>query len=139
MSAKIDLRKSIYNLWKEKPHKRDYLRGQLVFFELVAKTQDADPVWDALDAGEARKLAVQRGLEQGLLTGQVTQAEPLLEEMNAQYRHTSNSGHPVLERGVCGAISGSNSVHGTNKLISSRNTALRVRRVLRFRPRSDLL
>jgi hypothetical protein len=59
----------------------------LVLFEQVAKAQDADPVGDALDAGEARKLAVQRGLEQGFFHGQVTQTEPLLEEMNAQHRH----------------------------------------------------
>ena len=53
----------------------------------MAKAQDADPVGDTLGAGKARKLAVQRGLELGLLHGQVTQAEPLLQEMNAQHRH----------------------------------------------------
>lgn len=51
----------------------------------VAKAQDADPVGDALDAEQANKLPVKRGLEQGLFHGQVTQAEPLLDEVNAQH------------------------------------------------------
>ncbi len=41
-----------------------------------------------------------------------------------------------LARGACGAINESNSVHGATKFISSRNTALPVRRVLRFKPSS---
>jgi hypothetical protein len=59
---------------------------QLVFLQHVAKAQDADPVGDALYAGETRKLPVQRGLEEGFLHDQVRQVEPLLQEMNAQHR-----------------------------------------------------
>ena len=43
---------------------------------------------------------------------------------------SSNGGRPVLARRAYGAFSDSNSVHGTTRFISSRNTALRVRRVL---------
>jgi len=50
---------------------------------------------------------------------------------------SSKGGRPVLARGAFSAISDSNSVHGTTRFISSRNTALRVRRVLRFRPSSS--
>ncbi len=64
-----------------------YFRAQLVFFKQVAKTQDAAQVGSVLDAGEACKLAVQRGLEQGFFHGQVAQAEPRLQEMNAQHRY----------------------------------------------------
>ena len=49
---------------------------------------------------------------------------------------SSKGGRPVLARGAFGAISDRNSVYGTTRSISSRNAALRVRRMLRFRPSS---
>lgn len=114
-----------------------YLRGQLVFFEQVAKAQDADPVGDALDICEASKLVVQRGLEQGFLHGQVTQTEPLLEEMNAQHRHQLKRRASGLGP-QCGRLNQrkQHRQRHHHRFISSRNTALRVRRVLKFRPRS---
>ena len=59
--------------------------GQMVFFQQVPESKDADPVRNAFDAGQADKLPVQRGLEEGLFHGQVGQAEPLLDEVDAQH------------------------------------------------------
>lgn len=71
-----------------------------------------------------------------LFHGKVRQAEQLLQEMNTQY------GRDLKGRAFCvgswcvGGIRDSNSVHGTTRSISSRNTALRVCRVLRLSPSS---
>ena len=62
-----------------------YLNAELVLFEQVAKAQNAHAIRNALGAGEAREVAVQRRLEQSLFHGQVRQAEPLLQKMNAQH------------------------------------------------------
>lgn len=47
----------------------------------------------------------------------------------------ANGGRPVVATGEACAISPTSSRHGTTSSISSRNTALRVRLVLKFSPR----
>ena len=62
-----------------------YLRAQLMRFEQVAKSQDADPVGDTLGAADAHKVTVEAGLEQSFFGSEVGQAKPLLQAMNAQH------------------------------------------------------
>ena len=54
---------------------------------------------------------------------------------------TANGGRPplALGAGACGAISDTSSAHGTTRFISSRNSRLRVRLVLRSYPLSPRL
>ena len=61
-------------------------RAQLMRFEQVAKSQDADPVRNALGATDAHKVTVEAGLEQSFFCSEVGQAKPLLQAMNAQHR-----------------------------------------------------
>jgi hypothetical protein len=60
--------------------------------------------------------------------------QPLLQEMNAHHGLVRKRRRPVLATGEAAAISAMSSRHGTTNSISSRNTALRVRQVLRFSP-----
>lgn len=71
------------------------LFGQIMFFQEVSKPQDADPVMDALHTAQIHKLPVQSRLEQCLFHRQVGQAEPLLDEVDAQHGFQ-------LERGPAG-------------------------------------
>jgi len=48
----------------------------------------------------------------------------------------ANGGRPVAATGEATAINATSSRHGTTNSISSRNTALRVRLVLKFSPSS---
>ena len=49
--------------------------------------------------------------------------------------HT-HGGRPRVPTGECELINSTNAAHGTTRLISSRNARLRVRFIVRFRPRS---
>lgn len=61
------------------------LFSQLMLFQQATQAQDADPLGNALDAGQAYELPAQRGLEQGFLHGQLGQAQPLPNEVDAQH------------------------------------------------------
>ena len=76
---------------------------QRVLFEQMTKSQDADPVWNALGAADTSKVAVEAGLEQGFFGPQVGQAKPLLQAVNAQHQckvkwRTSRPGHRRVRR-----------------------------------------
>ena len=62
------------------------LRTQRVLFEQMTKSQDADPVWNALGTANAYEVSVKAGLEQGFFGPQVRQAKPLLQAVNAQHQ-----------------------------------------------------
>ena len=79
------------------------LWAQFVLFEQMTKSQDADPVWNALGAADACKVAVEAGLEQGFFGPQVRQAKPLLQAVNAQHQckvkwRASRVGHWCVRR-----------------------------------------
>ena len=79
------------------------LWAQFVLFEQMTKSQDADPVWNALGAADACKVAVKAGLEQGFFGPQVRQAKPLLQAVNAQHQckvkwRASRLGHWCVRR-----------------------------------------
>ncbi len=61
------------------------LLGQSVFFEQVAKAQDADAIRQTAHAGQAGKLAVQGLLEQRFLHCQIRQTELLLQKVKSQH------------------------------------------------------
>ena len=61
------------------------LRAQIMRFEQVAKSQDADPVRNALGTANACEVAVKAGLKQGFFNAQIRQAKPLLWAMNTQH------------------------------------------------------
>ena len=74
------------------------LWAQLVRFEQMTKSQDADAVGNSLDAADACEVTVEAGLEQSLFSPQVRQTKPLLQAVNAQHhcqikRRTSRLGH----------------------------------------------
>ena len=76
---------------------------QFVLFEQMTKSQDADPVWNALGAADASEVAVEAGLEQGFFGPQVRQAKPLLQAVNAQHQckvkwRASRFGHRCVRR-----------------------------------------
>lgn len=71
------------------------LRSEVVLFEHVAESQNADPIRDALGAADTDKGAIEAGLEQGLLGSQIGQAKPLLQTVNAQH-------HRQLKRRTAG-------------------------------------
>ena len=76
---------------------------QLVRFEQMTESQDADPVWNALGAADASEVAVEAGLEQGFFGPQVRQAKPLLQAVNAQHQckvkwRASRLGHRCVRR-----------------------------------------
>ena len=82
------------------------LWAQLVRFEQMAKSQDADPVGDTLGATDAHKVTVKAGLEQSFFGSEVGQAKPLLQAMNAQHhrkvkRRTSRLGHRCVRCNQC--------------------------------------
>lgn len=54
-------------------------------FQQATQAQDADPLGNALDAGQAYEPPVQRGLEQGFWHGRLGQAKPLPNEVDAQH------------------------------------------------------
>ena len=79
------------------------LWAQFVLFEQMTKSQDADPVWNALGAADASEVAVEAGLEQGFFGPQVRQAKPLLQAVNAQHQckvkwRASRVGHWCVRR-----------------------------------------
>ena len=79
------------------------LRTQRVLFEQMTKSQDADPVRNALGAADACKVALEAGLEQGFFGPQVRQAKPLLQAVNAQHQRkvkwrASRLGHRRVRR-----------------------------------------
>ena len=61
------------------------LGAQVVLFEQMTKSQDADPIRNSLGAVDAHEVTVEAGLEQGLFSSQVRQAKPLLQAVNAQH------------------------------------------------------
>ena len=74
------------------------LRAQIMRFEQVAKSQDADPVRNALGTANACEVAVKAGLKQGFFNAQIRQAKPLLKAVNTQHhcqikRRTSRLGY----------------------------------------------
>ena len=80
-----------------------YLGAQIVLFEQMTESQDADPVWNALGATDASEVAVEAGLEQGFFGPQVGQAKPLLQAVNAQHQckvkwRASRLGHRCVRR-----------------------------------------
>ena len=65
----------------------EHLGGQAVFLQQVAEPQDRALVGQPHHAlGQLRKLAEQRHVEKRLFHGRVRQAEPLLQEVDAQHR-----------------------------------------------------
>lgn len=79
------------------------LWAQFVLFEQMTKSQDADPVRNALGAADTSKVAVEAGLEQGFFGPQVRQAKPLLQAVNAQHQckvkwRASRLGHWCVRR-----------------------------------------
>jgi len=80
-----------------------YLGAQIVLFEQMTESQDADPVWNALGAADTSKVALEAGLEQGFFGLQVGQAKPLLQAVNAQHKckvkwRASRLGHRCVRR-----------------------------------------
>ena len=61
------------------------LLGNLVCFKQMAKAQNRDTVWQSFAVGEARKLAVQRDIEQRFFHRHIAQTEPLLQQVQAQH------------------------------------------------------
>ena len=112
------------------------LLGQIVFFQQVAETQDADPIRQPSVFFHSGKRAVQRRLEQGLFHGDVTQVKELLEQVQAQHGLVRNGGRPVALGGATTVSCATSSGHGTKLVINSSSFILRVRRVLRFSPTS---
>jgi len=79
------------------------LCAQLMLFEQMTKSQDADPVWNALGATDASKVAAETGFEQGFFGAQVRQTKLLLQAVSAQHQCTvkwraSRSGHRHVRR-----------------------------------------
>jgi len=76
---------------------------QLVLFEQMTKSQDADPVWNALGAADPCEVPVEAGLEQGFFGPEIRQAKPLLQAVNAQHQckvkwRASRLGHRCVRR-----------------------------------------
>ena len=111
-------------------------RAQAVFFQQVAKAQDAHPVGDSVGAAQAAEVTVERHLKQGFFGCQVGETKPLLKAVDAQHHLDSKGGRPVLATGAYAAVSATSSTHGITNAISSSSISLRVRRVLSLRPRS---
>ena len=61
------------------------LIGQLVFFQPMTKAQDGALVGQAVELAQLDKLALDRGVEEGLFHAGVREAEPLLQEVGAQH------------------------------------------------------
>lgn len=61
------------------------LLGQIVLFQQVTETQDADPIGHSGVYIQSSKVPVQRCLEQGFFHGEVAQAEELLKQIKAQH------------------------------------------------------
>jgi hypothetical protein len=115
------------------------LNADVVGFEQVAKAQDGALIGEAVFPHiQSRELTKHRGVVQRFFHGGVRQVEPLLEESECAAWSTANGGRPPLVPGcgACGAISDTSSAHGTTRFISSRNSRLRVRLVLRSNPLS---
>jgi hypothetical protein len=79
------------------------LWAQRVLFQQMTKSQDADPVRNALGTADASEVAVEAGLEQGFFGPQVRQAKPLLQAVNAQHQckvkwRASRLGHRCVQR-----------------------------------------
>ena len=72
------------------------LGAQLVRFEQMTKSQDADSVGNALGAADAHEVAVKAGLKQSLFGPQVRQPKPLLQTVNAQHHCQIKRGAPRL-------------------------------------------
>lgn len=62
-----------------------HLLGELVYFQQVAKAQDADQVGQTSAAVQTFKVSIQRCVQQSLFYGEVTQAEPLLDDIQSQH------------------------------------------------------
>jgi hypothetical protein len=71
---------------------------------------------------------------QSLFHGRVGMPKELLQQMNAKHHLVVNGGRPFLPAGASGAISHSNCGQGITKLISSRNSRMRVRLVTSSNP-----
>ena len=79
------------------------LRNQRVPFEQITKSQDADPVRNALGAANAYKVPVEAGLKKGSFGPKVGQSKPLLQAVDTQHhcqikRWTPLVGHRRMER-----------------------------------------
>ena len=82
------------------------LWAQVVLFEQVSETQDADPVWNTLGAADTGELTKKAGLEQGFFGSQVRQTKPLLQAVDGQHhcqikRRSSRLGHRCVRRCQC--------------------------------------
>ena len=82
------------------------LRAQVVFFEQMTKTQDADSVRNSLSAADAYEVTVEVGLVRCSFGPQVRQTNPLLQAISAQHhcqikRRTSYLGHRCMRRDQC--------------------------------------
>ena len=69
-------------------------------FQQATQAQDADPLGNALDAGQAYELPVQRGLEQGFWHGRLGQANHCRTKWVRSMVSSSNGARPVLARGA---------------------------------------
>ena len=79
-------------------HGFKHLGRQIMLPQQVPKAQDAHAVGQAVHPAQARKLPVQRNIEQGLLHRYVRQSEPL-QEMNAQHHlRAERRAAPLLTR-----------------------------------------
>ena len=82
------------------------LRAQIVLFEQMAKTQDADSIRNTLGTADAHEVTVKAGLEHRFFGTQVGQTKPLLQTMNAQHKckikwRASRLGHRCMRRYQC--------------------------------------
>ena len=82
------------------------LRAQIMRFEQMTKSQDADPVRNSLGAADAHEGAAKAGLKQSFFGSEVGQAKPLLQAMNAQHhcqvkRRTSRPGNRCVRCNQC--------------------------------------
>lgn len=108
-------------------------------FEQMAKAQDgAFTGLVFLAHVRSGKRTKRRRVVQRIFHRRVGQVEPLLQEVDAQLVCTGDGGPlPLVPRvDACGAISATSSDQGTTRFISSRNSRLHVRFVLRSNPLS---
>ena len=66
--------------------------------EQVSKTQDADPVRNALGAADAYEVSVKAGPKQSLFGSQVRQPKPLLQTINPQHHCQIKRRAPRLDQ-----------------------------------------
>ena len=114
---------------------RQHLNSQLMRFKKMAEPQDGGLIGQpGSTCIKLRELAKQSHVMQGLFHGRVAQSKPLLHEMNAQHGRYMERRSTGLTHRSMGMNQRTNSVLGTTRFISSKNSRLRVRLVTNSNP-----